>query len=70
MSKLNVDDLHSRTWSLVKVHVDERLSTLRTRLEGSLSWEDTLQCRAQIRELKQLLEISQPEETPSLNTGD
>ena len=54
MSKINV---FSETWREVEAHCTARLISLRGRLEGPLSHEDTIATRAQIREVKQILSL-------------
>ena len=63
---LRESDRHSSCWLTVVAYVESRMSDLRSRVEGNLNWEDTIQVRAQIRELKNLLEIA---DAP-LHTGE
>lgn len=52
----------SACWLTVNKYVAQRLSELRSKLEGCKTWEDTLQTQARIRELKLLLEIATSEQ--------
>jgi len=55
-------DRYSQTWQAVEAYLEDRLSTLRSKLEGELSPEDTIATRARIREIRALLEEATPEE--------
>lgn len=50
-------EAYSQTWQEVKRYVDDRIATLRIKLEQSLSPDETLQVRAQLKELRLLLEL-------------
>jgi hypothetical protein len=65
--KLNAEQIHSAGWVVVKAHAAERLLTLRARLESELSHDDTIKTRASIRELKQLLDLENPEQELEIN---
>ena len=55
-------DRYSQTWQAVETHLEDRLTTLRSKLEGELSPEETIATRARIREIRVLLEEARPEE--------
>lgn len=47
----------SQTWQTVKAYAEERVTELRVRLEAPISGEETLQIRAQLKELRLLLDL-------------
>lgn len=55
-------DLHSQTWVTIQAYLNERLATLRTSLEADLPEEKTQRIRARIAEIKQLLDMVNPEQ--------
>ena len=59
---LSPDQRFSAVWLIVKAHADERLQELRIRLESQIGFEETLAVRAQIREVKKLLDLENPEQ--------
>lgn len=54
-------DANSRTWLTIVNEVNGQLAVARTRLEGGLSWDETVACRAQIRTLKHILDLPKVE---------
>ena len=50
-------EIYSQTWQDIQSHVSERMSELRGRLEGPLPHEQTIEIRAQLRELKLILAL-------------
>ena len=50
-------EAYSQTWQDVKRYAEERIAELRIKLEGPLSNDDTLTIRAQLKELRLLLEL-------------
>lgn len=47
----------SQTWQTVKAYAEERISELRVRLEAPISGDETIQIRAQLKELRLLLDL-------------
>lgn len=58
--KLTSGEATSQLWDKLKTHCDDRLSKARTRLESNIGHEDSISLRAQIKELKNFLELAQP----------
>lgn len=54
-------EAYSPTWVAVREHCTVRLSELRLKLEGDITWDETLKVRAQIKELKNLLGLVKTE---------
>lgn len=50
-------EAYSQTWQTVKKYAEDRITELRTKLEGQLGVEDTLTVRAQLKELRLILEL-------------
>ena len=50
-------EAYSQTWQDVKKYAEERIAELRGRLEAQISAEETVQIRAQLKELRLLLEL-------------
>ena len=50
-------EAYSQTWQTVKKYAEDRIAELRTKLEGQLGVEDTLTVRAQLKELRLILEL-------------
>lgn len=47
----------SQTWQTVKAYAEERIAELRVKLESQLTVEETVQVRAQLKELRLLLDL-------------
>ena len=47
----------SQTWQEVKRYAEERIAELRVRLESPISVDETIQIRAQLKELRLLLDL-------------
>jgi hypothetical protein len=58
--RLKVSDTQTRAWQLVKQHATRRAAELRSKLESQINWDDTMMCRAQLREIKAILELEEP----------
>ena len=54
-------DTHSALWLNLKAYIDGRLAEHRLRLEGTCPWEDVIQLRARVLELKTLLALAKHE---------
>ena len=54
---LTQSERHSSTWMKIKVHLEERLSAQRLRLEGTLDLDETNRVRGRIAELKTCLKL-------------
>lgn len=52
---------HTETWACVRKHCDERLDSLRTKLEGDISFDESIKIRAQIRELRGIISLGEVE---------
>ena len=50
-------EAYSQTWQTVKAYAEERVSELRVRLESPISVDETIQIRAQLKELRLLLDL-------------
>lgn len=50
-------EVFGQTWQEVKKYAEERIAELRGRLEAQISAEETVQIRAQLKELRLLLEL-------------
>ena len=50
-------EVYGQTWQEVKKYAEERIAELRMKLEGQISIEETLMIRAQLKELRLLLEL-------------
>lgn len=61
-------DPYSSTWLNIKEHLDQRAVELRSKLEGNCAFEEVIATRAALREIKQLLAMVVPEETPLVET--
>ena len=58
---LNELDLHSQTIEKIRTHYEERLATLRRSNDKPASAEDTAALRGQIKEVKYLLALVNPD---------
>jgi hypothetical protein len=54
---MNIDP-YSPTWLVIEAHLNQRVTDLRTRLEGNLGWDETQKIRASLQECKSLLELA------------
>lgn len=54
---MNIDP-YSATWMVIEAHLTNRMSELRTRLEGDLPMEQTTSIRASLRECKLVLQLA------------
>ena len=61
-------DPYSSTWLNIKEHLDQRAVELRSKLEGNCCWDEIIATRAVLREIKQLLNMVVPEESPLVET--
>lgn len=50
-------EVFGQTWQEVKKYAEDRIAELRGRLEAQISAEETVQIRAQLKELRLLLEL-------------
>ena len=50
-------EVYGQTWQEVKKYAEERIAELRMKLEGQISVDETLMIRAQLKELRLLLEL-------------
>lgn len=50
-------EVFGQTWQEIKKYAEERIAELRGRLEAQISAEETVQIRAQLKELRLLLEL-------------
>lgn len=50
-------EVYSQTWQDVKKYAEDRIAELRNKLEGQISGEETVMIRAQLKELRLLLEL-------------
>lgn len=50
-------EAYSQTWQDVQRYAEERIAELRTKLEGQINEGETVQIRAQLKELRLLLEL-------------
>lgn len=63
MDALTESDFTSPTWLRLKALFEARLAELRIKNDGRLSPEDTERLRGRICEVKQLLSLSNPNES-------
>lgn len=61
-------DPYSATWLVMKEHLDQRAAELRAKLESNCGFEEVIATRAVLREIKQLLNMVVPEESPLIPT--
>lgn len=61
-------DPYSSTWLNIKEHLDQRAAELRAKLESNCCFDEVTAARAALREIKQLLALVVPEETPLVET--
>lgn len=61
-------DPYSATWLVMKEHLEHRVAELRAKLEGNCCWDEIIATRAVLREIKQLLNMVVPEESPLIPT--
>ena len=45
-------DPHSRTWAALEEHIDARMAEHIQRLQGDVPWDEVIQCRARLKELR------------------
>lgn len=50
-------EAYSQTWQEIKKYAEDRIAELRMKLEGQISVDETLMIRAQLKELRLLLEL-------------
>ena len=62
-------DPYSVTWLSIKEHLERRAFELRAKLEGNCSFDEVIATRAALREVKQLLGLVVPEESPLTPTN-
>lgn len=62
-------DPYSSTWLNIKEHLDQRAVELRSKLEGNCAFEEVIATRAALREIKQMLSLVVPEESPLIPTN-
>ena len=62
-------DLHSQTWLNIRAYVEGRMETIRTQLESNIAFDETLQLRAKLQELKAFIGETQVE-VPLLQIED
>ncbi|MFA7269928.1 MAG: hypothetical protein WC073_11335 [Sterolibacterium sp.] len=58
---LDLNDLHSQTWSKIKAHFTERLQDHRTKNDGRLTENDTAYLRGRIAEAQHILQMGEDE---------
>lgn len=61
-------DTLSVTWLDIRAHVESRIREIRNKLETNLCFEETQQLRAQLRELKGVLDLAEVPEAPLVET--
>jgi hypothetical protein len=62
-------DPHSQTWLNIRAYVEGRMETIRTQLESNIAFDETLQLRAKLQELKAFIGETQVE-VPLLQIED
>lgn len=62
-------DQHSQTWLNIRTYIDGRMETIRAQLESNIGFEETLQLRAKLQELKAFVGETQVE-APLLQIED
>ena len=62
-------DPHSQTWLNIRTYVDGRMETIRTQLESNIAFDETIQLRAKLQELKMFVAETQVE-VPLLQIED
>ena len=62
-------DPHSQTWLNIRTYVDGRMETIRTQLESNIAFDETIQLRAKLQELKMFVAETQVE-VPLLEIED
>lgn len=62
-------DPYSVTWLSIKEHLERRVTELRAKLEGNCCWDEIIATRAALREIKQMLSLVVPEESPLIPTN-
>jgi hypothetical protein len=61
--KLTYEERHSALWVKLAEHLEARLDLLRAKNDNPIPAEETSRLRGQIREVKSLLALGQPETT-------